>query len=48
MVLEKEPNIKLKEAFSDLNDLKVDVIYLFLLNIYNDFEDKIISEDIFF
>lgn len=48
MIFKREENIKLREAFSDLNDLKVDVIYPFLLNIYNDFDDKIISEDIFF
>ncbi len=44
IALEKEENPKLKQAFTDLKELKVDVAYPFLLNIYNDFEDKIIDE----
>ena len=44
IALEKEQSLKLKQAFVDLNELKVDVAYPFLLNIYNDFEDKIIDE----
>jgi predicted transport protein len=47
MALEKEENIKLREAFSDLNDLKVDVAYPFLLNIYSDFEEGTINQETF-
>ncbi len=47
IALEKEENPKLKQAFTDLKELKVDVAYPFLLNIYNDFEDKIIDEEEF-
>ena len=44
IALEKEENPKLKQAFADLNELKVDVAYPFLLNIYKDFENEVIDE----
>ena len=47
IALEKEENPKLKQAFTDLKELKVDVAYSFLLNIYKDFEDKTIDEEEF-
>jgi len=45
--LEKEVNKKLNQAFADLNDLKVDVAYPFLLSVYDDFAQNIIGEEIF-
>ena len=47
IALEKETNKKLKQAFADLNDLKVDVAYPFLLNIYDDFVQNVIDEEVF-
>ena len=37
MALDKEPNKKLAEAFRDLRELKVDVAYPFLLELYSDY-----------
>ena len=45
--LGKEDNIKLQNAFLDLKDLKVDVAYPFLLNIYNDYKQEVINESEF-
>ena len=45
MILGKEDNKKLKNAFSELKELKVDVAYPFLLSIYDDYENNLLSED---
>ena len=47
MALDKEEDKKLKEAFSDLRDLKVDVSYPLLLELYNDYTMNILSKDDF-
>lgn len=47
MVLGKESNLKLKNAFESINQLKVDVIFPFLLQIYNDYQSNVIKEDDF-
>ncbi len=47
MALEKEGKTELRKAFSDLNYLKVDVAYPFLLNIYSDFEEDTINQETF-
>ncbi len=47
MALEKEDNPKLREAFYDLNELRVDVAYPFLLNVYHDFEEDHVNQGIF-
>lgn len=43
MALGKETETALKLAFQDLRELKVDVAYPFLLEIYHDYANKIIS-----
>jgi len=40
MALDREPNAALREAFHDLRELKVDVAYPFLLELYHDYENK--------
>ena len=46
MALDKETDIKLAEAFRDLRELKVDVAYPFLLELYDDFsEGRLQGED---
>jgi len=47
MVLGKETNPSLKTAFESINQLKVDVIYPFLLQVYNDYQSEVIKEDEF-
>jgi predicted transport protein len=47
MVLGKETNQILKAAFESINQLKVDVIYPFLLQVYNDYQSEVIKEDDF-
>lgn len=47
MALDKEEEKELKEAFSDLRDLKVDVSYPFLLELYNDYKENILSKENF-
>ena len=47
MALDKEEDKELKEAFSDLRDLKVDVSYPFLLELYNDYKENILSKENF-
>ena len=39
MALDKEPDQKLAEVFRDLRELKVDVAYPFLLELYDDYEN---------
>lgn len=43
MVLGAEPNKRLAAAFRDLRELKVDVAYPFLLELYHDYEDHLLS-----
>ena len=47
MALDKEEDKELKEAFSDLRELKVDVSYPLLLELYNDYKMNILSKDDF-
>ena len=47
MALDKEEDKELKEAFSDLRELKVDVSYPLLLEIYNDYKIDILSKNDF-
>ena len=44
IALGKEENPKLKKAFKHLKDLKVGVVYPFVLEVYDDFVQKIIDE----
>ena len=43
MALAKEPNELLKKNFESINQLKVDVVYPFLLEIYNDYKSENIT-----
>jgi uncharacterized protein with ParB-like and HNH nuclease domain/predicted transport protein len=45
MALDAENDTDLKMAFRDLRELKVDVAFPFLLEIYNDYDKQIISKD---
>ena len=47
MALNAEENKDLKWAFNDLKDLKVDVAFPFLLELYDDFNNEILSKDDF-
>ena len=47
IALEKEEDPEIKSLFSDINTLKVDVSYPFLLNVYEDFKQNIISKEEF-
>jgi uncharacterized protein with ParB-like and HNH nuclease domain/predicted transport protein len=47
MALDKEEDRELKEAFSDLRELKVDVSYPLLLELYNDYKIGILSKNDF-
>lgn len=42
MALEKEQDLELAAAFQDLRELKVDVAYPFLLELYDDYDHKIL------
>lgn len=44
MVLNKEDDKDLRTAFNDLKELKVDVAYPFLLEVYDDYNNKIIDK----
>ena len=48
MALDREPTKMLGEAFRDLRELKVDVAYPFLLELYRDYDAGALSEDEFF
>ncbi len=45
MALGKESDRNLDRAFHDLRELKVDVAYPFLLELYHDYSDKVLSAD---
>lgn len=45
MALGKETDKALKEAFQDLRDLRVDVAYPLLLELYNDYADEVLSRE---
>ena len=47
MALGSETEPELKRAFHDLRELKVDVAYPFLLDLYNDYTLKLLSKDDF-
>jgi len=47
MVLHKEPSSKLLKAFKRISRLKVDVSYPFLLAVYADYADNLLTEDEF-
>jgi uncharacterized protein with ParB-like and HNH nuclease domain/predicted transport protein len=47
IVLDKEPNPELSTAFRDLRDLKVDVAYPFLLELYHDYSEGVLPLDDF-
>lgn len=47
MALNSEPDVDLKLAFHDLRELKVDVAYPFLLELYHDYNNKILIKDEF-
>lgn len=47
MVLHKEKDNNLLNAFKNLSILRVDVAYPFLLSVYNDFSKQVITKDIF-
>lgn len=47
MALGAEPNPNLKLAFHDLRELKVDVAYPFLLELYHDYSNDILGKDEF-
>lgn len=47
MALGKEPDPKLFRAFKDLDQIKADVVYPFLLEAYSDFELETLSRDEF-
>ena len=47
MALEKETDPEIKTAIHDINELKVDVAYPFLLEAYDDYENKRIGKDDF-
>ena len=47
IALEKEPDIEIKKEFIDINELKVDVSYPFILNVYQDYaKNKISKQDL--
>jgi len=48
MVLHKETSLKLKEAFKRISKLKVDVSYPFLLAVYSDYQEELITEEDFY
>jgi uncharacterized protein with ParB-like and HNH nuclease domain/predicted transport protein len=47
MALDKEHNTQLRTAFQDLRELKVDVAYPFLLELYGDYAEGLLSCDDF-
>ena len=47
MVLGKEPNELLKKIFESINQLRVDVVYPFLLEVYNDYKFGLVTQQEF-
>ncbi len=45
--LEKEPDKDIRSAFADINELKVDVSYPFILSVYHDYANKKITKEQF-
>jgi len=45
MALDKESNKELAEAFRDLREMKVDVAYPFLLELYHDYAQKVLPRE---
>ena len=47
IALDKEPDPKLAEAFRDLREYKVDVAYPFLLGLYRDYKEEVLTPEDF-
>lgn len=47
MALGQEPDKELSEAFSDLQDYKTEVVYPFLLELYQDYSEGVLSKEDF-
>lgn len=47
MVLDKEPDKELGRIFKDINELKVDVAYPFLMELYDDYSTQVLSREEF-
>lgn len=45
MVFKRSSNLNLKALYEDINDLRMEVSYPFLLKVHNDFTEDIISEE---
>ncbi len=45
MVFGKDNNVVLKRLYEDMNDLRMEVAYPFLLKVHNDYAEGVISED---
>ena len=45
MVFKRSSNLALKSLYEDINDLRMEVSYPFLLKVHNDYAEGIISED---
>ncbi|MEM6597304.1 MAG: DUF262 domain-containing protein [Cyanobacteria bacterium P01_C01_bin.69] len=45
IALKKEPDLELSRAFEDLRELKVDVAYPFLLELYHDYKNELLSKE---
>lgn len=45
MVLDKEPDKELGRIFKDINELKVDVAYPFLMGLYDDYSMQVLSRE---
>jgi uncharacterized protein with ParB-like and HNH nuclease domain/predicted transport protein len=45
IALSKEPDNQIREVFDDINELKVDVSYPFIMGVYKDYVLKIISKE---
>lgn len=48
MVLHQEPRTRLKDAFERISRLKVDVCYPFLLAVYHDYDEDLLTDDEFY
>ena len=47
LALEQEPDLDIKRALADINTLRVDVAYPFLLEVYEDYAEAVLSKDEF-
>jgi uncharacterized protein with ParB-like and HNH nuclease domain/predicted transport protein len=44
IALEKEPDKEIREVFEDINQLRVDVSYPFIIQVYKDYKDNVIEK----